>query len=298
MISNADGWSLSLSQNQIDKKFLVELDAPIYRSIVDINTYSLDQHLGEYQRNEKYPVGLLFRNLSEAIKKESQDYDVRLNRYTLFGDYGAMVNVEKVDKNIRRVRTFSYLLGDSEKFVEYFALLERPNIAHIRRRSEATSERNKKHEIYPLVLKKYLEDPQNLVTLSSEVKKHVHLAINIYLKASDVFFQEDKKPYFLMCVLFASLSVENRMWLVYERLTRGNPQKKTLGYMIEKSFKVDMRRRNRLLTRQFKSALLEFNNVRIKTVHPSTLPLRFPDDAFNALVCLGELLVRCNDYGI
>ena len=287
-----------MSQNQIDKRFLVGLGAPIYRSIVDINTYSLDQHLGKYRSDEEYSVGPLFQNLGEAIKNQNQSYDVKLNRYTFFGDYGTIVDVENVDANVFRLRTFSYLLSDSEEIVECFAALEPANVARIHRRTEQTDDRNKKHEIYPLVLSKYLENPQNLITLDSGVKGYVHAAINSYLRASDVFFQEDRKTYFLMCVLFASLSVENRIRLVYERLTRGNPEKKTLGEMIEKSFKVDRRRTKKMFTQRFKSVLLELNNIRIKTVHPSTRPLHFPDDAVSVLVCLGKLLVRCDDYGI
>lgn len=287
-----------MPQNQIDKGFLVELNAPIHRSIVDINTYSLDQHLGSFRSDGEYSVGLLFQNLSKAIKKENQTYDIELNHYTLFGDYGTVIDVEQVDENVHRVRTYSYILSDSEKIVECFSLLEPANITCFHRRNEQTSDRNKKREIYPLVLNKFMKNPQNLITLDSEVKGYVHTAINAYLKARDEFFQEEKTLYFLMCVLFASLSVESRMWLVYDKLTGGNPQKKTLGHMIEKSFKVDSRRRKKLFTHQFRSDLFELNNIRIKTVHPSTRPLRFPDDAITALVSLGELLVRCDDYGI
>ena len=287
-----------LPQNQIDKRFLVELNAPIHRSIIDINTYFLDQNLGSVKSDGEYSVGLLFQNLSKAIKQVNRAYDIELNQYTLFGDYGTVIDVEEADENIYRVRTHSYILGDSEKIDKCFNLLEKASIARFHRRSEQTSDRNKKREIYPLVLSKFMKDPQNLITLDSEVKENIHTAINAYLKARDEFFQEEKSSYFLMCVLFASLSVENRMWLVYEKMTSGNPQTKTLGHMIEKSFKVDSRRKKKLFTQQFKSDLLELNNIRIKTVHPSTRQLNFPDDAITALVGLGELLVRCDEYGI
>jgi len=286
-----------MPQNQVDKRFLVGLGVPIYRAIVDINTYYLDQYLGKFRSEAEYSVAPLFQNLGEAISKVNQNYSINLNYYTLYGDYGTTVEVETVDENNHRLRTFSYLRSDSDKIVECFGLLEPEDIAQIRRDTEETADRTKKYKIYPLVLSKYLKNPRNLITLNPEMRGYVNTALNLYFRASDAFFQEDNYLYFLMCTLFAALSAENRMWLVYEKLTRGNPEIKTLGRMIEKSYKVDRKRRKKLFTQRFKSELLALNNVRIKTVHPSMHRLHFPDDAVNALVCLGELLVRCHDYG-
>lgn len=275
------------------------MNTPVYRTIVDVNTYYLDQYLQKYRSGSEYSIDSLFQNLREAIRKANASCDIQLNHYTSYGDYGTAVEVERVDENVYRLRTFSYLRDDSSRIAESFALLQPENIALIQRNIEETSDRTKKYKIYPLVLREYLRNPNNLITLDSEVRNYVNMALNFYFKASDAFFQEDRNPYFLMCALFAALSVENRMWLVYERLTRGNPEKRTLGTMIQKSYKVDRKRRDKLFTPQLRSELLALNDTRIKAVHnPATHRLRFPGDAINTLVCLGKLLVRCHDYGL
>ena len=290
-------WGVGDVSNDSDKRFLVELNTPIYRSIIDINTDYLDQYLGIYQSEEEYAITKLFNNLSNAVKKANPSCDLSLNTYTIYGDYGSLVDVETTGRNSRRLRIHSYLQNDSDELVDCFELLEGENISQIQRRSEITNDRTKKYRIYPLVMSKYLQNTNNLITLDVELRRYINMALNFHFKASDVFFDENKDEYFLMCALFVAVSAENRMWLVYENLTRGNPEKKTLGLMIEKSYAVDQKRVRKLFTRAFKSNLLDLNGTRIKTVHPSTRPLHFPDDAINALVCLGELLVRCNDHG-
>ncbi|MFX0201302.1 MAG: hypothetical protein ACFFCW_34725 [Candidatus Hodarchaeota archaeon] len=289
-----------MSQNVIDRQFLSQLNQPIYRSIIDINTYHLDRFIG-VSPTARYTPDLLFQRCNQSIKKQNQSYGGSLDRYISMGyDYGFKLDCEEIGVNQFRLAIFSYMISDSTRITNFFGSLP-TDVARLHNQNVVTHDQLRKKQLVPLVFGKFIKDSQNLVSLDFKLRNYAMIAINSYFSALNLLSnlkQDQRELNHIIGVLLACLIVETKISSLYHGLTRGSIGNKTLGQMLKKAFNVDRRRKNRFFVDNLFTDLEEMNRIRIRTVHPTIHPLRFPDDALTSLYTVGKFLIRCDEYGL